>query len=371
MERPSAVTNRRSWVTARSTMRARGTAARARSKARAICAALAGHARARGERDDDHRGRAVAAVAVDAGDLLRGLVARLAGEREVDREAVRDVRGAVDAGREEHEPDEHHEAPVSDHETREPRERVGRDRPRGGGRGGAAADRGVSHGVSEVASGATVLFGMILSIIFPSKVRLIRDERTHPRRPARGRWRGRFPWGPWPGNVSPAPLEGIAASPDSAPAFRSVGFTISSSGYAIARRFRELLVPFGLEPREFALLRAVGAAEGQSQQAIGERLQIPPSRMVAFVDALAERGVLERRQNPTDRRARALYLTDAGRDLLARAFAAAAAFERELCADLSEKEREQLLALLGRVAARLGLRSSAHVAIAHAALADE
>lgn len=177
--------------------------------------------------------------------------------------------------------------------------------------------------------------------------------------------------GPWPGNTSPAPLDGLAATPDSATPFHSVGFTISSSGYAIARRFRELLVPFALEPREFALLRAVGAAEGQSQQAIGEQLQIPPSRMVAFVDALEERGVLERRQNPTDRRARALHLTDPGRELLASAFAAAADFERDLCAGLSGEEREELLALLGRVAARLGLQPAAHAASAHAALADE
>ncbi|MGH2879628.1 MAG: MarR family transcriptional regulator [Solirubrobacteraceae bacterium] len=56
---------------------------------------------------------------------------------------------------------------------------------------------------------------------------------------------------------------------------------------------------------------------GASQQAIGERLQIPPSRMVAFVDALEQRGLLERRANPEDRRARALYLTDEGRELLA------------------------------------------------------
>ena len=54
------------------------------------------------------------------------------------------------------------------------------------------------------------------------------------------------------------------------------------------------------------------AAEGQSQQAIGERLQIPPSRMVAFVDALEARSLLERRHNPHDRRTRELHLTEAG-----------------------------------------------------------
>jgi DNA-binding MarR family transcriptional regulator len=157
---------------------------------------------------------------------------------------------------------------------------------------------------------------------------------------------------PWPGGLAPAPVDGIPTSPESGIPFHSVGFTVSTTGYAVARRFRELLAPLDLEPREFALLRTVGASEGQSQQAIGERLQIPPSRMVAFIDALEERGLLERRLNPEDRRTRALHLTDSGRELLGRAFEVAVAHERDLCADLSEQEREQLLALLQRVGQR-------------------
>jgi DNA-binding MarR family transcriptional regulator len=150
--------------------------------------------------------------------------------------------------------------------------------------------------------------------------------------------------------------------------FRAVGFTLSSVGYAVARRFRETLAPLALEPREFALLRAVGAAEGQSQQAIGERLRIPPSRMVAFVDALEARSLLERRHNPLDRRTRALHLTDAGREQLRSAFALAVDFERDLCADLSAQEREQLLDLVQRVAMAIDLPPGVHAA--HSALAD-
>lgn len=150
--------------------------------------------------------------------------------------------------------------------------------------------------------------------------------------------------------------------------FSAVGFMVSSIGYAVGRRFHQVLAPLALEPREFALLRAVGAAEGQSQQAIGERLQIPPSRMVAFVDALERRGLLERRHNPLDRRTRELYLTDAGNALLARAFALAVELERDICAQLSVAEREQLVALLARVGARLGLPAGPHAA--HAALTE-
>lgn len=164
------------------------------------------------------------------------------------------------------------------------------------------------------------------------------------------------------GPIAPAP------APEEAPPFRSVGFTISTIGYAVSRRFHEALAPLQLEPREFALLRAVGVDEGKSQQAIGERLQIPPSRMVAFIDALEARGLIERRHNSADRRTRALHLTSAGHELLGRALARAVEFERSLCAGLSDAEREQLMELLQRVGAELGLPAGVHAA--HAALAE-
>ncbi len=153
--------------------------------------------------------------------------------------------------------------------------------------------------------------------------------------------------------------------------FRSVGFTISTTGYALARLFHQVMAPIGLEPREFALLRGVAASEGVTQQAIAEQMGVAPSRMVAFVDTLEERGLLERRQNPDDRRARALFLTKAGRELLDRAFATAVEHERRLTSDLSPDERNQLLELLARVGVHVGIPADAHAGMGHSALADE
>jgi DNA-binding MarR family transcriptional regulator len=169
------------------------------------------------------------------------------------------------------------------------------------------------------------------------------------------------------GDLAPCAGRDVADAILAQTPFQTVGFTVSSIGYAVGRRFHQILAPLELEPREFSLLRAVGAAEGQSQQAIGERLQIPPSRMVAFVDALEARGLLERRHNPQDRRTRALHLTAAGRELLGRAFVLAAGLERDLCATLSAAEVTQLLELLRRVGLRLGVPAHA----AHAALVEE
>jgi DNA-binding MarR family transcriptional regulator len=175
---------------------------------------------------------------------------------------------------------------------------------------------------------------------------------------------------PWPGKLGPAGLDAATPSPDSSPPFQSVGFTISTLGYEIARRFRDTLQPLEIEPRDFSLLRAVAAEEGRSQQAVGETLQIAPSRMVAFVDQLESRGLLERRQNADDRRTRALHLTDAGRDLLGRAFMLAVGVEREICAGLTSDERSQLLELLSRVAVRLDIGPGVHTAHAHSSLHD-
>ena len=162
-------------------------------------------------------------------------------------------------------------------------------------------------------------------------------------------------------------LAGAPAAQDASAAsarvpIHSVGFTLSSLGHAVSRLFQATLAPLELEPREFALLRAVAPAEGASQQAIGERLQIPPSRMVAFVDALEQRGLLERRPNPDDRRARALYLTEQGRTMLESAFELASGLERHLCAQLTSSERERLLADLQRVGAQLGVPPGTHSA---------
>jgi DNA-binding MarR family transcriptional regulator len=170
----------------------------------------------------------------------------------------------------------------------------------------------------------------------------------------------------WPSGLRPAPGAGSPVAqppqPGATEPFRSVGFTLSSLGYAVARGFSQALAPLGIEPRDFALLRLLATAEGDSQQAIGERLGIPSSRMVAVLDAHEARGLIERRQDQSDRRIHALHLTADGGVLLARAFAIAVAYEQELCGNLSADEREQLLDLLQRVGVRLGVQPGVHAA---------
>jgi DNA-binding MarR family transcriptional regulator len=145
--------------------------------------------------------------------------------------------------------------------------------------------------------------------------------------------------------------------------FRSVGFMLSSLGYTVSRRFHDVLAPLELEPSEFAVLRAVGFGEGQSQQALAERLHISPSHMVAIVDELEKRGFVERRPHSSDRRVRALHLATRGQRVLAQAFELAKQYEQLVTKPLTAKERAELLDLLERLADGLELKPGAHAAL--------
>ena len=132
-------------------------------------------------------------------------------------------------------------------------------------------------------------------------------------------------------------------------------FLLVQLGSAVARQFGDRLAPLGVEPRHVGMLTRLAANEGRSQQAIGELIGLNPTQMVFLVDELEERGFVERRRNPADRRSYGLFLTSAGRDMLARVREIAHAHQAALGSDLSPAEQEQLTSLLRRLAATQGL----------------
>lgn len=114
-----------------------------------------------------------------------------------------------------------------------------------------------------------------------------------------------------------------------------------------------------LHPGLFRILNVVEATEGQSQQAIGEAIEVPASRMVALVDELERQGLVERHPDP-DRRVRVLHLTAKGRRLLERGRKIAAEHEADLTKDMSAGDRKRLIALLRELAANQGIQPGVH-----------
>jgi DNA-binding MarR family transcriptional regulator len=137
-------------------------------------------------------------------------------------------------------------------------------------------------------------------------------------------------------------------------------FLLAQLGAYAAQRFADRIAELGLSPPQTGLLRVVAMRPGQSQQAIANQLGTPPSRLVALVDGLEQRNLIERRRNPDDRRHHALYLTDEGVRFMAQLAVIGKEHEDAMCAGLEPAERGQLLGLLSRIAVEQGLTPMVH-----------
>ncbi len=131
---------------------------------------------------------------------------------------------------------------------------------------------------------------------------------------------------------------------------KHTGFLISRMGMVAQKNFAELLEELDLNPRMWGVLNVLDHEGPITQQALGMSVGSDPSSMVAILDELEARGLVERRRHPTDRRAHALYLTDQARDTLARGRELARRAQDELLAPLNAQERKQLHSYLLRLA---------------------
>ena len=104
---------------------------------------------------------------------------------------------------------------------------------------------------------------------------------------------------------------------------------------------------FGITRGQWAVLARLDRFEGLKQSELAEMLDLQPITLTRLLDRLCANGLIERRPDPNDRRAKRLYLTAAahqfgelGEELMALAFAGVhrAAVERMLAELATMKE---------------------------------
>jgi MarR family transcriptional regulator for hemolysin len=75
---------------------------------------------------------------------------------------------------------------------------------------------------------------------------------------------------------------------------------------------------FGITRAQWAVLVRVDRFEGLNQSELAEGLDLQPITLTRLLDKLSDSGLIERRPDPADRRAKRLFLTAAARPLLER-----------------------------------------------------
>lgn len=137
-------------------------------------------------------------------------------------------------------------------------------------------------------------------------------------------------------------------------------FLLAQVGAHAASQFAERLGVLELTPADAGILRLLHAAAGLSQQELAARLQIHPSRLVAILDNLEKRGIVERKANSDDRRLYSLHLTKAGVAALEEIGNMAREHQDALLSSINREERNTLASLLLRIADQQGLVRGVH-----------
>ncbi len=75
---------------------------------------------------------------------------------------------------------------------------------------------------------------------------------------------------------------------------------------------------FGMTRAQWAVLVRLDRCQGLNQSELAELLDLQPITLTRLLDKLCDSGLIERRPDPTDRRAKRLFLTAAARPVLER-----------------------------------------------------
>jgi DNA-binding MarR family transcriptional regulator len=108
------------------------------------------------------------------------------------------------------------------------------------------------------------------------------------------------------------------------------------------------LAEFGLKERSYSILALACGDLGPTQRELAEFLSLDPSQIVALIDELEQRGLVERKPGVSDRRQKLVAATAEGRKVHAAAQRAARAAEARHLSMLTAREVASLRSILGK-----------------------
>lgn len=139
---------------------------------------------------------------------------------------------------------------------------------------------------------------------------------------------------------------------------RNLGFLLHDVARLLRKRFDQRARTLGLTRAQWSVLAHLARNEGINQTTLAEILEIEPITLVRLLDRLEAADWVERRPDPSDRRARLLYLTDKAHPVLEQLWALGAATREEAMAGLSAAERGRLIELLLTIKGNLSAQTA-------------
>jgi DNA-binding MarR family transcriptional regulator len=132
---------------------------------------------------------------------------------------------------------------------------------------------------------------------------------------------------------------------------RDLGFLLGVLLREYHQSVAGLLADIPAGARGFQLLLAAGEGVGRNQATLAAQLGLDRTVVTYLIDELVDAGLVERRPDPSDRRARLIALTTTGQETLQRLSSQLRQLERNVFKALDDQEMQQLTGLLDRAGA--------------------
>ena len=138
------------------------------------------------------------------------------------------------------------------------------------------------------------------------------------------------------------------------PPAKSVGLLIHDVARLLRRRIDQRAQAVGLTSAQWRVLSVVARAEFKNEEppnqaALAEQMDLEPITLSRLIDRMEAAHMIERRPDPTDRRAYRLYLQDAARPLVAKFRDVATSCMADAMIGVSDAEIDQVTEILTRV----------------------
>lgn len=151
-------------------------------------------------------------------------------------------------------------------------------------------------------------------------------------------------------NPSTPPTDAVPAACLPRELVASTVFLLGRLGISAKMRAMEAFEQAGFSPYHYSVLALLGEGARETQATIADALRFDRSQLVGLLDTLEERGLVERRRDPNDRRRHLVSLTPDGKRQLATLRKTVGRIEDEVLAPLTDDQRETLHALLFELA---------------------
>jgi DNA-binding MarR family transcriptional regulator len=115
------------------------------------------------------------------------------------------------------------------------------------------------------------------------------------------------------------------------------------------RNFNRSVSELGLTQAQWQALAHISRREGLSQAALADLIEVQPITVARLIDRMVASGWVERRPDPSDRRAVQLFLMPKAEPILDEMWARAARLRGETLTGITDAERDTLLDILTRM----------------------